>query len=87
MSSHFNHDPKKEGKNVPLTSLKIRPVSIGQQSVTDPQKVKYRNPECPFEVWSGAGARPRWLRKLIKIGYDLDSFRVDDKEPSKKGEI
>jgi DNA-binding protein H-NS len=35
---------------------------------------KYRGPNG--ELWSGRGARPRWLVPLLKKGKKLDSFLI-----------
>jgi DNA-binding protein H-NS len=37
---------------------------------------KYRNPNKPFETWSGRGKRPRWLTAALRSGKRLDDFRI-----------
>jgi DNA-binding protein H-NS len=37
---------------------------------------KYRNPGQPSETWSGRGMRPRWLTAQLRLGKNLDDFRI-----------
>jgi DNA-binding protein H-NS len=39
-------------------------------------KPKYRNPQRPFETWSGRGRQPRWLSDLLKSGKEIDDLRI-----------
>ena len=39
-------------------------------------KPKFRNPNRPYETWSGRGKQPRWLVKLLAAGKQLDDFRI-----------
>jgi DNA-binding protein H-NS len=41
-----------------------------------PVRPKYKNPEEPFETWSGRGKKPRWLSALLKSGKKLDDFLI-----------
>jgi DNA-binding protein H-NS len=35
---------------------------------------KYRNPEAPFNTWSGRGRRPRWVKAQLELGRVLGDF-------------
>ena len=37
---------------------------------------KYRNPNEPFETWSGRGKQPRWLSAALKHGHKLKEFEI-----------
>lgn len=37
---------------------------------------KYRNPNQPFETWSGRGKQPRWLSAALKHGQKLEEFEI-----------
>jgi DNA-binding protein H-NS len=37
----------------------------------------YKHPENDSLVWEGTGRKPKWLTDLLKIGRNLDEFRVD----------
>lgn len=37
---------------------------------------KYRNPNEPFETWSGRGKQPRWLSAALKKGHKLKDFEI-----------
>lgn len=37
---------------------------------------KYRNPDAPFETWSGRGKQPRWLVSALKGGGRIDDFKI-----------
>jgi DNA-binding protein H-NS len=53
---------------VDLTSKTRRPYP--------PVQPKYRNPNKPFETWSGRGRRPRWLTAQLRSGKRLDDFLI-----------
>lgn len=36
---------------------------------------KFRNPEKPYETWTGRGRRPRWLKAELALGRTLEQFR------------
>ena len=38
---------------------------------------KYRNPAEPSETWAGRGKKPRWLTAQLKLGKQIDDFRID----------
>jgi len=42
------------------------------------QKVrpKYRNPERPYETWSGRGKQPRWVGAQLKSGKKVDELLI-----------
>lgn len=44
---------------------------------------KYRNPQIPFETWSGRGKQPRWLVAALKSGRKIDDFKIHDGGHSK----
>jgi DNA-binding protein H-NS len=44
---------------------------------------KYRNPNEPYETWSGRGKLPRWLAAARKTGRKVEDFAIDKPEPSK----
>jgi DNA-binding protein H-NS len=37
---------------------------------------KFRNPEVPSETWAGRGKQPRWLSAQLRLGKQIDDFRV-----------
>jgi DNA-binding protein H-NS len=37
---------------------------------------KYRNPQRPFETWSGHGRQPRWVSDLLQSGKEIDDLRI-----------
>jgi DNA-binding protein H-NS len=37
---------------------------------------KYRNPERPFETWSGRGKQPRWVAAQLMMGKKVDDLLV-----------
>lgn len=37
---------------------------------------KYRNPERPFETWSGRGNRPRWVGAQLRKGKKIDDLLI-----------
>ena len=38
---------------------------------------KFRNPRPPFQMWSGRGARPRWVKDVLTHGSTMDSLRIE----------
>ena len=40
----------------------------------------YRHPDQHELTWSGTGAKPKWLRELIKAGSSLADFEVRPEE-------
>jgi DNA-binding protein H-NS len=47
---------------------------------------KYRNPDEPFETWSGRGKQPRWLIAALKTGRKIDEFMINKTEADEEGE-
>ena len=45
---------------------------------------KYRNPNKPFETWSGRGKQPRWLTAALKSGQTIEEFVIGGLEANKK---
>ena len=39
---------------------------------------KYQNPVRPFEIWSGRGRRPLWLKEQLVTGRLLEDFRLPE---------
>jgi DNA-binding protein H-NS len=39
---------------------------------------KYQNPVRPFEIWSGRGRRPLWLKELLVTGRLLEDLRLPE---------
>lgn len=37
--------------------------------------VKYRDPDNQFNVWSGRGRKPEWVRKALEKGVKLDDLK------------
>jgi DNA-binding protein H-NS len=37
---------------------------------------KYRNPETPFETWSGRGKQPRWVASQLGAGKKVDELLI-----------
>lgn len=44
---------------------------------------KYRNPNEPFETWSGRGKKPRWLTAALKAGHMIGEFVISDTDRNK----
>ena len=42
---------------------------------------KYRNPQPPFQTWSGRGTQPRWVKDALEHGMTLDSLRIEPPIP------
>ena len=40
----------------------------------------YRDPENPFNTWSGYGKRPVWLQERLSDGYLLDEMKLPHKD-------
>jgi DNA-binding protein H-NS len=38
---------------------------------------KFQNPEQPSETWAGRGKKPRWLTAQLKLGRQIDDFRIE----------
>ncbi|ECB6713962.1 H-NS histone family protein [Salmonella enterica subsp. enterica serovar Hvittingfoss] len=36
----------------------------------------YRDPDNPFNTWTGIGKRPTWLQKKLQAGYVLEEMKV-----------
>ncbi|MGA7802317.1 MAG: H-NS histone family protein [Gammaproteobacteria bacterium] len=55
---------------------------IGKRAEVAP---KYRNPDNPFETWSGRGRQPRWLSAALKTERQkLRDFEIVEGEAKKK---
>ncbi|MBB4200391.1 hypothetical protein CCR94_18100 [Rhodoblastus sphagnicola] len=39
---------------------------------------KYRNDSAAGETWTGRGKRPRWLVEAVKLGRNLEDFRIGE---------
>jgi DNA-binding protein H-NS len=37
---------------------------------------KFRNPEAPFQIWSGRGRQPMWIRRLLAAGKTMEELRL-----------
>jgi DNA-binding protein H-NS len=37
---------------------------------------KFRNPDPPYQTWSGRGIKPLWMRKLLPAGKIPDDLRI-----------
>jgi DNA-binding protein H-NS len=37
---------------------------------------KFQNPDDPSETWAGRGKQPRWLRKQLRSGKQLEDLRI-----------
>jgi DNA-binding protein H-NS len=37
---------------------------------------KYRNPQSPFETWSGRGKQPRWIVAQVRSGKKVDELLI-----------
>jgi DNA-binding protein H-NS len=44
---------------------------------------KYRNPDSPYETWSGRGKQPRWIVTALEAGRSVEEFTIspEDAEP------
>lgn len=58
-----------------LLDLKACPTRhIASPSIV-PQQI-YRNPDAPYQTWSGRGLRPRWMILQVAAGRMPDEFLV-----------
>ena len=51
----------------------------GPQHVASPSippRKLYRNPDAPYQTWSGRGLRPRWMIMQVAAGRMPDEFLV-----------
>jgi DNA-binding protein H-NS len=39
---------------------------------------KYRNPENPYQTWSGRGRTPLWIKRLRSDGKSIDNLRIPE---------
>lgn len=37
---------------------------------------KYKNPNEPFQTWSGHGKQPKWFKALIEEGKNKDDLKI-----------
>ena len=37
---------------------------------------KFRNPDAPFQTWSGRGRQPMWVSRLLAAGKTLEDLRT-----------
>jgi DNA-binding protein H-NS len=37
---------------------------------------KYRNPENPYQTWSGRGRTPMWVKRLQKEGKNIEDLLI-----------
>jgi DNA-binding protein H-NS len=37
---------------------------------------KFRNPERPYETWSGRGKQPRWVTEQLRRGKKVDDLLI-----------
>lgn len=37
---------------------------------------KYRDPDAPENIWSGRGARPKWVKARLDEGKKLEDFLI-----------
>ena len=37
---------------------------------------KFQNPVLPSQTWAGRGKQPRWLVEQLKLGHQIDDFRI-----------
>ena len=54
-----------------------KPMLVPLQSEKRPKGTPvYRDPENPFNTWSGYGKRPVWLQERLSDGYLLDEMKL-----------
>jgi DNA-binding protein H-NS len=46
---------------------------------------KYQNTDEPWETWSGRGRQPRWLVAQLKMGKQIDDFRIQRRATLNRG--
>jgi DNA-binding protein H-NS len=49
-----------------------------QHPSSRPVLPKFQNPMRPFEIWSGRGRRPLWLKEQLVTGRLLEDFRMPE---------
>ncbi len=60
-----------------INGHKDRPGNGAKQRRSYPKvHPKYRNPERPFETWSGRGVQPRWVRAQLRSGKKFDDLLI-----------
>jgi DNA-binding protein H-NS len=42
---------------------------------TDPHPT-FRNPDAPFQIWSGRGRQPTWIRRSLAAGKTMEDLRI-----------
>jgi DNA-binding protein H-NS len=61
---------------VPLGFRKA-PMAVDEERRPYPPVLqRYRNPARPTETWAGRGRRPRWLTAQLKLGKQIEDFRL-----------
>jgi len=40
---------------------------------------RFRNPNPPYQTWSGRGRQPQWIRRLLEDGKALEEFRLSER--------
>lgn len=38
---------------------------------------KYRDPDAPDNIWTGRGARPKWVKERLEQGKKLEDFLIE----------
>lgn len=60
----------KEGSIINLSNVEILPASKSKG------RPKFRDPENPFNTWSGESRRPKWLNRQLEKGLKLEDMLI-----------
>lgn len=63
-----------DSTGIPLEQL----IAPYKRRAYPPSRIKFRNPDCPEQVWSGRGQKPAWYRAKLEAGISADVMRIDD---------
>ncbi|MDD2859586.1 MAG: H-NS histone family protein [Acidiphilium sp.] len=50
--------------------------SLASSAGQTTEQTKYRDPENQFNVWSGRGRKPEWVKQALARGLKLDDLKV-----------
>ena len=59
-----------------LNSLQPAKTDLKVRRPYPPVVPKYANPDEPSQVWSGRGARPRWVTEKLASGLTLEDLSI-----------
>lgn len=63
---------------MPKVKIDLIHVDADPKGAKSQRLPKFRDPANPFQTWSGYGPRPRWLKRYLDEGADIEFFRIRD---------